>query len=687
MFTLVFLGTTMIYTFGSEVKYRRHGTHLEDSDNDSSATNLTEALQVINSKVKSSTADNIRVFIITDGEHNSSEILPDEEISKMQSPVGKTVEVYLLGVGQGFPVEYSINIRSHLHSGSASCPSLFWSRMESSEAGEIEDECIKIKEEIKKGLVKVHLAIAGNIIPHETDGKMEAASGEFIFYDDEPTTVLTNNVVSYDDVEIAISPDVITASADFLVNNLFKQWNSVLIQKHRNKKKVPMEVFDLMKELFDIQLNILKGEITPDDSIRSRIRKKNVKTLQLSFDTQMNQSRNMISTESKFKNEIEMADAILKTTVQSKYDTKLLNIRGYSDTQWNDDIKKFKNKYVSLRESIISLPVPSDDESCHVLFTSFLSDLQDPNVMDLFELGKIDFLNTINFTGIPVLAPVRDFSQINAWTLHIKRILVSPLEIISQRALESSYNYGIGIDATSADKEVELQAGNPDTAANAVIPIIPAQYSDVLKKLVRTNVFSVGATFCILKNALIVDHSCHIAALGCLWLKTIENNDFKHRPSFISKRIAAIVGTAKLYLDRLNIKSYTDQLINKPQLALMSETDLEKDGVSIKCESLVKVAFLTFMVTDRLAPCDSETSQASDIVQAALTEFLGRCLSNNSSLTPYMDYLLPHSTEITRNAFVDQMSQVCCIGEIKQSRYFVFDRAGEIITTVRLFRF
>ena len=641
------------------MKHRRKDVFLEESDFDHSCTNLTAALEVINEQVSKSLYSKIRVFLVTDGDHNHDNTDPADTISLMAAPAGKTVEVYLLGVGSGFPVQYSIDIRSRLHTGSASCPTLFWCKM-LGEDDEMENEFYSITEEIKKGLVKVELSIEGRIVPNIEEAKSEATSGEFIYYDQKPENILNSLKVTRDSLSLEINKEIKDASAMFLVRNLYKQWNSVLIQQHRKKEVVPMENFTMMEKAFKIQLQKLHIAHDTSDvsSLRKRMDKKWIKTLENEFATQMNQSRNMISIESKYKDEIEMAEAILKTTVQSRFDTKLLNIRGHSDQEWQDDTTKFKELYLTIESEIKSLPPPDPEDCCRIVMSSFLSDLQDPDLYETLDQSKADFLSTFTFTGIPILAPVRDSSQINAWTIYIKDILVSPFEIISQRALESSFAVGVGAQTDSADREVTLQAEVENTTFNAIVPIIPIHLCSTLKKLVRTNLFSVGATFCILKNALIVDHNCHLAALGCVWSKTITDNPSENRPFHIKSRLKNIECTASLYMDRNTITKFIDSFSTRPSLCMMTETDETEDGINLKCESIIKVMFLMHMARDKFT-----SENPSNIIQMVLTEFLGRCLTNYEFSTPYMNFVTASNTEESRYSFLENLTQVSFTGQ------------------------
>jgi len=665
-------GDTEIYTFGHDVKFRRKETFLKDSDFDSSSTNLTEGVDVIYSSVKKCKQSNVRVFLITDGGHNCGDPEPEEIINEMFCPPDKTLEVYLIGIGNGFPVTLSVALRSHLHTGSSSCPTIFWAKDPSCDWSQqneetlrvMEDTLLQVEEELSKSLFRVSLSIPGTRLPMSDDFCDEATAGEFIFFIDDPATLCQSLEIKDDQSKVPLNPNIEEADAEFLVGRLFKQWNAVLVQRHHNKKSVPLEIFTLMEKAFEISMDSYKKQNIPSgDGIKKRLIQKKLRMFETDFKTMMNQSKNLICLEKKYENEIELAEAILKTTVQSKYNTRLLQIRGHSDQDWNEDVKKFRQIYNSLKAKIGGAPTPNSDDCCRVLLTSFMGDLQDSDFEMLLSESKVDFLNAMNFTGIPVFAPVKDSAQINPWTLKMINILVSPFEILSQRVLESSFNVK-SCDSESeelSDKAVTLQEDDPNSKFNIIVPILSVDQAQLLKKLVRTNVFSAGATFCILKNALILDNNCHIAALACVWLKTICGLGKKDAQEYLQRRLACIESTAALYLDRPDIKLYLDALIEEPWNAMVTEIENFKEGKSLKCESLVKPLFFVYMVRERISKETSsklrKVKPLSSVVQMVIAEFFGRTLHSAERNTPYMDFLLNNSTEETRKLWMDDISK------------------------------
>ena len=645
-------GSTEIFSFGDNVKFRRAGIYLQDSDNDGDHTNFTAALKVIREEVSNTSCSNIRVFLITDGCHNTDED-PTSEINMMSVPVGKLVEVYLLGIGEKFPKEYSEQIRSKLHTGALCCPALFHCKANDAEPETIGIQFIKIRRQVNKMLDKLLLKIPGKLLPFIDDNMYETRRGEFIYFDAQPEEILKNLRVSCDGIEIPINKYIIDASARFLVFHLYKHWNSVILHKYIMRQFFSDNNFAFMKEMFQFKVSALKA--TVDDKTHISLKRKNLRALEIEFNTLINQSLNIIKVESKYFKE--MTDKTIKSGVLSRFDTKLMIIRGYSNKQWKNDVAVFKELYLSLETDIKKTESPKPEECCPIEKSSFLSDLQKRNFLELLNEQKSSFLTKMNFTGVPFWAPIRDSSQINPWTLEIRYILSAEYSIISQRILEFSNTSCNDLYSDSASKEVKLKSGQVTSVCNAVVPIIPKHVCELLKPLVRTNMFSACATYCILKNTTIVDDGCHLAALGCCWMKTISDHPLDERPIYIMERLENFECTAKLYLDKPSIAKYIDTLLTKPRLCMISKTNLQDDKVNLRCESILKVAFLLHMCRYKFLPYNNSKPYVYDVMQMVLIEFLGRCLSDYNSKTPYMDFALNISNK-TKEMFKQELIQV-----------------------------
>ncbi|XP_071514565.1 uncharacterized protein [Panulirus ornatus] len=625
-------GRTKIFVFGSIVSFVRVGTELTEDDYCGGGTDLTSALQTVRHEVDDCSEHYVRVFIITDGAHGFGEPLPDTEIEKMSAPLGKTVDVFLLGLGYYFPVNYSIDIRSRMHNGSANLPSLFWAK----ELTEIEDQMMYIGTELSSGLVKLSLNHHGSILPG-IDKTEFIHLGEWQYFCEPPEEIPMFTVQVDDQSPKMLSLEVQEITMELLLHQVFRQWNSVVIQRHRKKEDFPKDIFDLMDTLFRNIRNKLNSELGDGNNVKVRLQKKKLKGFEVDYATLMNQSKTVIGIEGKYQNEIELAETILMSTVTNKkFDTRLLKMRGHGQDDYDADVKAFCNLYEKTKHRILELPQPTPEECCRITASSTLQDMQDPDFLLMLNENKFDLMKCFTMTGIPVYAPVRDASQINPWTMCIKHILVTPFTILSQRAIEAYADFGE--DALGAvDKDVLLQKDNEKTRFNAIIPIIPVSATSVLKPFVRSNLYAMLATFCILKNPHVIDHNAHIAALGCAWVRSVSEFPLKSRPQFICDRLEAIVATADVYMDRDGIVRYLNALINHPKQALMTESVDMFDGNTLKCESLIKPLFFTHLIKKKLV-----ATQTENLLKLMLGEFIGRCLSrygiDDADATPFTDF-------------------------------------------------
>ncbi|KAK7074262.1 hypothetical protein SK128_018412, partial [Halocaridina rubra] len=582
---------TKIFAFGDHINLKREGTALTQEDFTSDGTNdLTGALRTVREEVEKCKEKYVRVFIIADGAHDHGPPHPESEICKMRAPEGKTVSVFVMGLGPAFPVQNSIDIRSNLHNGNANIPFLFWAQCDEDIVGQLS----AIGEVLESSLIKMKLSIEGFHVPG-LEKRSELHLGEWLYFEEAPEE-LPQLCLSLDDGEaVTLNVKSEPATLGHLLKDLFRQWNSILIQQHRRKSIVPHSTFDLMESIYTYYMRELKSSLPTSNDIKSRMGRKHVRAYEMEFRTLMNQSKKVISIEGQYHDELELAESILRSTVTNrKYDTRNLKLRGHNQDEYEEDMKEFKKLYEQIKPKIMTLDAPSPDDCCRVTITSTLQDLQDPNIHLMFNENKYEFLKCFTMTGIPVYVPVRDASQINPWTLVIKHILVTPFTILSQLVIEESANVNKG--NLGEDKDVILQQDNEKTRFNAIVPIVPASAAEVLKPLVKSNVYAMLATFCILKNPHIIDFNAHLAALSCVWMKTVREYPKSNRPEFASERLRNIEATADIYMDRPSVKHYIEALISNPQQALMTESIDEFDGKTLHCDSLIKPTFFLYLM-------------------------------------------------------------------------------------------
>ncbi|XP_063886994.1 uncharacterized protein LOC135114818 isoform X2 [Scylla paramamosain] len=637
-------GTTKLYVFSDSVTFLRSETHLSPSDSIRGGTNVTEALKRVRTEIEQCSETFVQVFIITDGGHGAGVPLPETEIVKMRAPPEKTVNVFLLGISNYFPVNYSIDIRSHLHNGSANIPSLYWAK----EDHEIGLQMETIGNDLIMCRLKMTLNHDGYILPG-LDSTSTIHPGEWMYYPEPPEDIADLKVI-IDSEEKKIPHDVKEANVTILLEDVYPQWNSVFIQRHRKKLSVPKETFDLMDSLFKVNMKqMMSCSFGSAVGVKDRLIKKEYKNLELKYATLMNMSRTVIEVEGRYENEIELANNILKSTVSGrKYDSKNLRLRGHGTDEYQSDIAEFCKIYNESQAVIKALPPPHPDECCRITMTSTLSDLQDDEFLLMMKESKYELLRNFTMTGIPAFAPVRDASQINVWTLTISHMLVTPYTILSQRAIEEKASIE-GSDGVLGfiNKDILMKEDDEKSRFNIIIPIVPAAASTALKRVVQSRLYAMMATFCILKNPHIIDYSAHLAALACAWVRSVSDHPLSNRPGYVADRLGNIVATAELYMERKTVKTYINAILTEPQQALMTESINQFDEQTIKCESLVKPLFFLAMRRDKVT-----ASQLQNLLFLLLAEYIGRCLSNykitEKDATPFTDFFAPELNDAVK---------------------------------------
>lgn len=625
-------GRSKIYIFDTIVRFLRNDKVLLEKDFTGYSTNLTAAFETIRLEISNCKESHVNVFLITDGQHNFHEKVgrPESEIIQMAPPAGKTVCVYVLGIGCEFPVNYSIDIRSHLHNGNANVPTLFWAK----EDVEIEDVMSTVGAELISTFAVIDLNVEGYIIPGG-DKTSRIHLGEWLYFPVPPEQLPAINVkVNNEDSDtLTMAPQEVEIR--LLIDEVFRQWNSVMLQLHRKGSSVPYDTFSLMESMFSCSLEKLKANIE-GNGVKSRIHSKLAKTCVSEYAALMNQSKQIIDLDNQYEDEIQLAEAVLKTTVTNrKYDMKNLRLKGHGSDEFEADVEAFRTIYDDIRTNILSLPSPSTDECCQLTHTSTLADLQDPDFPMVLKQDKFNFLKTFSMTGIPAYAPIRDASQINPWTITIRHLLSSPYAVLSQKALEACAEEDPSL-LDAEEKFVLADKNDPKTKFNIIIPLVPTSATKILKPVVCSNLYAMLSTFCILKNPHIVDYNAHIASLAAAWVSTIRNFPIDGRPQFICDRLESIIATAKLYITRPSIKTYIAALLMDPDQALMTESTQEFEGHTVKSESLVKPMFFLYIMKKRLKEREKES-----MLEMLMAEFIGRCVPHcieYAKTSPFTEY-------------------------------------------------
>ncbi|XP_076045146.1 uncharacterized protein LOC143027640 [Oratosquilla oratoria] len=628
-------GRTDIYMFSRTVSHVRKEPRLLKEDYIGGNTDLCMALSTIENCLRNCQQNIMKVFLITDGAHTASSQNPETIIERMSVPAGKMCEVFLWGVGNSFPVQCSLAIRSRLHNGGVNIPTLFWSRDLNDMTKEAED----IATHLIEPKLPVKLSRTGCLAPGLPE-TYDFHMGDWVYIACDPRKVGTLKVSVNKKKRIKCRSIYCQFTIDMLLNFLIPQWNSQLIQIHTLKKPIPSGVFPFMERLFQFFYDeMCEMLVVTKGGISERLLRKEIKTTKLQFQTLVNQSM-AILTKEKFMNEVKLAEAILQTTVTTrKHTLKGLKLKGHTEEDYAKDCKVFMSIFTRVKEELKVLQVTPED-CCRVTMTSTIGDLKDEGFVELLKLNKFEFLKSFSISGIPVFSRTRDSTELNPWSYKIDKILTSPFTVLSQVAMEEFASVDGGA-VGQKDKEVHLQQDNEDSIYNAVVPVFSADAAKVVEPLVRTNLYAMCASFALLKNPHIIDHTIHLAGLAATWIKTVSDYPVpSERPKFIKERLEMVEVTAMIYLDRPSLVFYLKELLANPSHALMTESPREDSKAKpLKCESLLKPLFLMHLTVRAGRSVDHQIMVT--IVRMMAVEFLGRCLTHAAhGNLPFIKYFM-----------------------------------------------
>ena len=439
---------------------------------------------------------------------------------------------------------------------------------------------------------------------------------------------------------LTIGKTVHSLTAKELRDNVFTLWCRITFEICGSENPVDPTIYDFMEKIYKHYVEL--ETIVPTDqnhTIHARLERKRKGTLLQEFKDFISENKTKVLIESDHSYKVKMADAALKSTLATT--TKVMKIKGYDGgREWINDVKKFVEEYNKIKDQICALPPPTPEESCRMLKTSFIADLQESkSFLKLIESGRFDFLQEMTFTGIPVYSPIKDFTALNPWTFQIRNILSSPNEILCQRFLEENQGYRYKMDLKH--KAIYLTGLEKKSKFNIIVPIVPRQHAQLLKPLLTSDVFAHACSYCILKNACIIDRNCHLAALACIWMRSVSEFPITNRPDFIRDRILDVEANAKVHFERKTIATYVQCLVDLPHRGLQTECEINYEGVKIKSETLLKPCFLLYLIKDNAALLKKYHGNIPKIIRMILMEFIGRCVSHYKSDSPFVDFFLP----------------------------------------------
>ncbi|XP_068214771.1 uncharacterized protein [Palaemon carinicauda] len=479
------LGTTHVYTFNNVIE-KIPQCELNSEDFSGGMTNLTGALSTIQTEIYQCREKNINVLLVTDGHHTVSYMdTPESIIKGMKLPEENMCNVFILGIGGNFPVQYSIDIRSKLHNGHENIPSLFWAKNDH----EIQEVIKNIGDELSRSNHSsvVSLNIPGFLLPGSS-AQHDFHEGDWIYVPHEIEN-LDQFQIRYKNCIGTLCLKPIEGTVE-IMEEIFCQWHSTLIKLHTLDKTIPKGVIDLEKKIFEFYIK-QKPKEEHNYSIKQRIKNNQKKhedniPYEDRFHQQIRKLENIL-THAKYENEIQLAkDILITSVVRNKYQEKSFRLKGHTNVDYHSDVKVFLQVLSQNMEQIKNISI-SPDECCRITSGSTITDIQDGDLREMIEtFDKFDFFKSFTISGIPVFASTRDSVSLNPWSYSVKNIVTSPYSIMSQIALES---YG-SAHMQGDHKKVKIKYNDQRTEFNAIIPIFSSEHAKIIQPIVNTKIYA-----------------------------------------------------------------------------------------------------------------------------------------------------------------------------------------------------
>ncbi|XP_071544225.1 uncharacterized protein [Panulirus ornatus] len=333
-------GRTSLYVFSNQVFFMRSATYLEQGDFYSGATDLVGALETIVTEVYRCRERYVKVFLITDGDHSLSQLKPEDVIGKMEFPVGKVCDVYVLGVGDEFPVRHSLGLRSRLHNGRSNIPYLYTAKS----VDEVREQMVAIGRSLTIHGQAITLSVEGTSLPGTTK-TFSFQPGEWVYFPHDPSH-LQQLTITFDKRKGQLNLQPIPIDLVHL-NDVFRQWNSRIIQLFSNggrEQGVISDVIAFKERLFNTQVQKLRKGTSY--TVSERLARKHLAHYESNFKASANKLDSILN--KTFRNEQELAENVLCTTTEgTKYETRVFKLKGHTDQDFQSDQEEFMRVYAS----------------------------------------------------------------------------------------------------------------------------------------------------------------------------------------------------------------------------------------------------------------------------------------------------------------------------------------------------
>lgn len=623
-------GEFTLILFSDRAKVYNETKTLKNIKPDFSSTNIIKGLEELREVMKliQNKVELIRVFFITDGEDSYNDFEKKFKTfidSYSSSPIKTTLEIFVLGITNNFPVYISQQIRANMHTGNLNIKNIYWAQSDYEQS--LSEEFKKIGDDVKY-LKQVTYPVPGKTIPYEPYHH-NFFENDWIYTDIATTQNL--GIINY-----------VKPTYEHLLE-LFKQWISKLQSfsfKSNNNEQIMSNatvVRDTMAKLYDIYINTNRI-VTPKMTFTERVINKQIKTKIYEYQSLKKIADNLASGQNlKYLSNVELANQ-LTGVHYGKFSERVFALKEYTDEQFLKD----KNKFICIVTELLPMLENLDtSERCVITLDNLIETIRSEEFLVTLNniTSRYDFLQSIGITGNGALLHICDASQINPWLTQIKKIstftsAISSLAIEDMNASDIEKN----VHKSEADKfTVSIKYGNCTEEINCVIPLFNKKHAEILKSVITSNLFQLICTYNILKCAHIIDFNAHLGGLSSLFANVLLEPPSTWRQKIVNK----IKYTAKAYEGREGIKSFLNTLWLEPSRAVISEIPNEK----VKCESITKIMLMILISAQDKTPDD-----ITSVVFHLWKEFIGRLIHNRAN---FLDWFHLETDELTSIKFTD----------------------------------
>ena len=506
-------------------------------------------------KIRFANEEMIRVFLVIDV-HCCKKIDENIKLEKLKKNLNQKIEVYILGIGENFPVDFCVDLRSRFKNSKATIPILY----SITHPDDVSHQFRSVSKCLHNGKDQLTLSIPGSTVPCFRE-KLKFQSKTIVYFKNSQEQLKDLKITGNSDT-LVINPTFKRMDCIYSINSLiiaaFQQWINSYLVKRFDDKLFKRKVIPIMESIVkDLKLNDYKNK----SSIAQRTQE-NIYDNLLTLTNEIGALTIDESYSESFKSDVFVAKAENKVS----------------------RFLEFRDKYIEIYQSVKRI---DEFEYCKETKLSTISDLKDYfSFTKLFSKGTwSNFMDIFALTGTPVLIPISN--EECSWNMEIYNVLEPPYEMLCQRTFKNGVDM---LQMNDVKYDIMLKDDDENSRFNSIIPLFSGDAANTLKPLLLNKLFSECCELSIFRNNKGRVDS-HIAALGCLWLKIISEFKSDEKPAYISEMLTKIIETSEIYIDLPHTQMYVFCFMELPEFTLSGFYN-RTEKIQITSDTLLKPIYL-----------------------------------------------------------------------------------------------